>query len=159
MLTMTLLMLAAANPQAGHHAVTKGHAMRCAALSAPVVERQFDAFNAAWATRNPDTVTALFAPDAVLLATLSDAPRTSPTTIRDYFVGFLKNAPVGKIETSTVRLGCNTATRVGTWTVNLTDPATGKSTAVKARYTFLYKYQDGKWWIDHLHSSVLPGKP
>jgi hypothetical protein len=43
--------------------------------------------------------------------------------------------------------------------VNLTDAATGQVTPVKARYTFLYQYQGGKWQIEHLHSSVLPAKP
>ena len=159
MLTIMLLMLGAADPHAGHHDLGKSHRMHCAPVTRAAVEQQFDAFNAAWATKNPDTVTALFAPDAVLLATVSDMPRTTPAAVRDYFVGFLKAAPVGAIDSSTIRLGCNSASRVGTWTVSLTDPATGKVTPVKARYSFLYKYQAGKWWIDHLHSSVLPGKP
>lgn len=140
----------------GKHDMSKAHAMQCAPVTAAAVESQFDAFNAAWATRNPDTVTALFAPDAVLLATVSNTPRTTPAAIRDYFVGFLRNAPVGKIDTSTIKLGCNSAARLGTWTVTLTDPATGKVTPVKARYSFLYKYAGGKWWIDHLHSSMMP---
>jgi len=75
-----------------------------------------------------------------------------PSGERDYFVGFLKGSPVGRIDTSTVKLGCNTASRLGTWTVTLTDAKTD----VKARYSFIYKYQDGRWWIDHLHSSKMP---
>jgi uncharacterized protein (TIGR02246 family) len=129
---------------------------RCAPVTTAAVERQFDLFNQAWATKNPDRVKSLFAPDAVLLATVSNEPRTTPGAIRDYFVGFLKASPVGRIETSTVRLGCNTASRVGTWTVTLTNPETGGTTDVKARYSFIYKYQGGRWWIDHLHSSRLP---
>jgi hypothetical protein len=34
--------------------------------------------------------------------------------IKDYFVSFLKSAPVGTINTSTVKLGCNLAYRMGT---------------------------------------------
>ncbi len=131
---------------------------KCAPVTEAAVAAQFDKFNAAWATKNPDTVTALFGKDAVLLATVSNTPRTDAAGIRDYFVGFLKNSPVGVIDTSTIDLGCNKATRVGTWTVNLTNPDTKVVTPVKARYSFVYKYEGGDWKIDHLHSSMLPEK-
>jgi uncharacterized protein (TIGR02246 family) len=130
--------------------------MQCVPVTAAAVESQFKAFNNAFLSKNPDRAAALFAPDAVLLATVSNKPRTTPAEIRDYFVGFLKASPVGTIETSTVKLGCNMAVRVGTWNVNLTDPATGASRDVKARYSFIYKYTGGKWMIDHLHSSMMP---
>jgi uncharacterized protein (TIGR02246 family) len=146
-------MLAAA-PAAAQSGAGKNQ--RCAPVTNAAVERQFDLFNQAWATKNPDRVAALFAPDAVLLATVSNQPRTTPGAVRDYFVSFLKGSPVGRINTSTVRLGCNTASRVGTWTVTLTDANTGGKTDVKARYSFIYKYQGGRWWIDHLHSSKMP---
>jgi len=29
---------------------------------------------------------------------------------------------------------------------------------VKARYSFLYQFEDGKWRIEHLHSSAMPEK-
>jgi uncharacterized protein (TIGR02246 family) len=147
--------LAAAAPAAAQSA-GPGKNSRCAPVTKAAVEGQFGLFNQAWATKNPDRVASLFAPDAVLLATVSNQPRTTPGAVRDYFVGFLKASPVGRIDTSTVRLGCNTASRVGTWTVTLTDPNTGGKTDVKARYSFIYKYQGGRWWIDHLHSSKMP---
>jgi uncharacterized protein (TIGR02246 family) len=130
--------------------------MKCPAVSTAAVEAQFGKFQAAWATGNPDTVTALFAKDAVLLATLSNTQRTTHPEIREYFVEFLKKKPVGTIDTSTVKIDCRTASRVGNWTVKLTDPATGKVSDVAARYSFVYKYEGGKWMIDHLHSSVRP---
>ena len=130
--------------------------VKCAAVSQAQVESLFTDFNNAWATKNPDTVTSLFTKDAVLLATVSNKPRTDHAGIRDYFVGFLKPSPVGTINTSTVKMGCNTAARVGTWTVTVTDAATGAKTDIKARYSFLYRMEDGKWKIDHLHSSKMP---
>lgn len=157
LMSLGALALVAAPATAKHHeGKDKATHMMCAPVTVAAVEQQFDAFNAAWATKNPDTVAALFAPDAVLLPTVSNTPRTTPAGVRDYFVKFLQNSPVGQIDSSTVKLGCNTASRLGTWTVTLTDAATGKVTPVKARYSFLYKYQDGKWWIDHLHSSLMP---
>jgi uncharacterized protein (TIGR02246 family) len=133
-------------------------APKCVTPTTQQVESLFADFNNAWATKNPDTVTALFTKDAVLLATVSNKPRTDHTGIRDYFVGFLKPSPVGTINTSTVKAGCNMAARLGTWTVTVTDAATGAKTDIKARYSFIYKMVDGKWMIDHLHSSMMPEK-
>jgi uncharacterized protein (TIGR02246 family) len=128
----------------------------CPAATPAGVEAQFQRFNAAWATQDPDVVTALFTAEPVLLPTLSDTPRTTPAAVRDYFVSFLRNRPVGRIDTSTVEIDCQTASRVGTWTVTLTDPATGASRDVHARYSFIYRFENGEWKIDHLHSSVMP---
>ncbi|NJS14182.1 MAG: SgcJ/EcaC family oxidoreductase [Sphingopyxis sp.] len=143
----------AATPAA---AKTKDKSTSCATVTEAQVASQFDKFNAAWATKNPDTVTKLFTDDAVLLATVSNKPRTDHAEIKDYFVGFLKGSPVGTITSSTIDIGCNKATRVGTWTVTLTDAATGAKTDVKARYSFVYRLDGGEWKIDHLHSSMLP---
>lgn len=128
----------------------------CTAVPANAADKLFDKFNAAWATKNPDTVTSLFAKDAVLLATVSNTPRDTPAEIRDYFVSFLKASPVGSIDTSTVRVGCNMVTRLGTWTVKLTDPTTGAVQGVKARYSFIYVPEGKTWKIAHLHSSMMP---
>lgn len=130
----------------------------CTPVTAAQVEAQFAAFNTAWATRDPDRVTALFARDAVLLPTVSNRPRTDHASIRDYFVTFLRGAPVGTIDSSTVNLGCNMAARMGTWTVNIAD-AQGVRSNVRARYTFIYRHEGGRWMISHLHSSMMPERP
>ncbi len=127
----------------------------CQPVTQAQVESQFARFNGAWATGNPDTVTQLFARDAVLLPTVSNRPRTDHAGIRDYFVGFLRGQPVGEIKTSTVKLGCNTASRLGTWSVTM-NGANGARNTVHGRYSFIYRYVDGDWKIDHLHSSLNP---
>lgn len=129
----------------------------CHASSVAEIERQFTNFNAAWATKDPDKVATLFTRDAVLLPTVSNLPRTSPDGVRDYFVTFLKKGPSARIDTSTIKLDCNTASRVGLWTVTLKDD-TGASQEVKARYSFIYRFDGGGWKIDHLHSSMMPQK-
>ena len=129
--------------------------MECAPVDKPTVEAQFARFNGALATKKPDTVTALFAPGAVLLPTLSGEERTTPAAIRDYFVHFLQKSPVGHIDTSRVRVGCNMAARMGNWTFTLTDGA-GRKSLAHARYTFIYSHEPGGWMIAHLHSSVMP---
>ena len=138
---------------------TRGTHLTCQRLTPVQLDQQFAAFNASWASKSPDAVAALFDNDAVLLATVASVPRTDPAGIRDYFVKFLKGSPVGRIDTSAIKSGCNWALRMGTWTVTMSDSATGAKTEVKARYTFLYQFEDGKWRIEHLHSSVLPANP
>ena len=130
----------------------------CHRMTAAQADAQFNAFNGSWATKDPAKVTALFDDDAVLLATVANVPRTNPAGINDYFVKFLRNNPVGQINTSTFRSGCNWLLRMGTWTVTFTDSATGAKSEVKARYTFLYQFEDGEWKIEHLHSSAMPEK-
>ncbi len=137
-------------------ASAKAKQLVCQIPTAAQVEAQFDVFNAAWATKDPAKVTALFTDTAVLLATVSNTPRTTSAAINDYFVGFLKNNPQGMITSSTVKTDCNSASRLGTWTVTFTDSATGKKTDILARYSFIYRYAGGQWKIDHLHSSMLP---
>lgn len=128
----------------------------CPTVSQAMVEAQFARFNEAWATGDPDVVTALFTAEPVLLATVSNTPRTTPALVRDYFVSFLRNRPVGQIETSTVEIDCHTASRLGTWRVTLTNPETGARSDVHARYSFIYRFENGDWKIDHLHSSMMP---
>jgi uncharacterized protein (TIGR02246 family) len=127
----------------------------CQSVTEEQVAAQFDRFNAAWATGNPDTVAALFAPDATLLATVSNAERSTPEKIRAYFVDFLKGEPVGRIDSSTIVIDCNTASRTGNWTVNMKN-ANGERVDVPARYSFLYRWDGSDWKIKHLHSSVRP---
>jgi uncharacterized protein (TIGR02246 family) len=148
--------LAAALMAVPAQAKMKSKSAKCPAVTTAQVDGLFTEFNSAWATKNPDTVTSLFTRDAVLLATVSNKPRTNPAEIRDYFVGFLKGSPVGTINSSTYKMDCNSVARLGTWTVSLTDAATGAKNDVKARYSFIYKMEDGKWKIDHLHSSMMP---
>lgn len=129
---------------------------RCVAVTEDQVNGLFTAFNDGFQTRDPDVMVPLFSDDAVLLPTVSGTMRTDAAGIRDYFVSFLANRPFGSITESEITLGCNMATRVGNWTVRLTNPATGVTSDVAARFSFVYVYEDGAWKIAHLHSSLRP---
>ncbi len=142
----------------GSAGVAQAKTESCPDVTSAQIEGLFTEFNNAWATKDPAKVTALFTKEPVLLATVSNKPRTAPAEVNDYFIKFLQNSPVGKIDTSSVEIDCKTASRVGTWTVTLTDPKTSAKTDVKARYSFIYRYEDGQWKIDHLHSSMMPEK-
>ncbi|MEH2481549.1 uncharacterized protein (TIGR02246 family) [Nitrobacteraceae bacterium AZCC 2146] len=130
--------------------------MNCAVVTTKQVEALFDRWNASLATLDPAKVTANYASDAVLLPTVSNTPRTDSAAIQDYFVHFLEKHPQGKIDSRTVRIGCNTASDVGTYTFTLSGNAPGEKQIVKARYSYVYVYRDKKWLIAHHHSSAMP---
>jgi len=123
----------------------------CKAIDEAQVAALFDRWNDSLRTLDPDKVVANYATDGVLLATVSNKPRTNPAEIRDYFVKFLKSAPQGKIDSRIVKIGCNVAQDVGTYTFKFKD---GKT--VHARYTYVYEWLNGQWLIAHHHSSAMP---
>ena len=112
----------------------------------------FETWNAALATGDPDTVTALYADDAVLLPTVSNKVRHNHEEIRDYFVAFLQKQPQGVIDESNVRfLADDLVINSGVYTFTFGDGA-----QVSARYTYLYRCTDGQWKITEHHSSAMP---
>ena len=58
----------------------------------------FDQWNTALATGDPEKVADLYAPNAVLLPTLSNQIRTNRTEIVEYFTHFLESKLQGKID-------------------------------------------------------------
>jgi uncharacterized protein (TIGR02246 family) len=139
-------------------AFTPAHArsLDCASINQSSVAMFFDGWNAALATLDPKTVADRYAPDAVLLPTLSPVPRTDTAGIEDYFTGFLKKHPSGRIDSRTIRLGCNEAFDAGLYTFTVDGPNPGERVPVKARFTFIYEVRNGRWLITHHHSSRLP---
>ena len=143
-----------------------------ATTCAPISERQvaalFQHWNDALASGDPNQVASLYSDDALLLPTLSAEPRRTHAAIRDYFSDFLARAPRGRIDSRTIRLGCNSALDVGTYSFLLRDPAdsagAGRGQWVKARYSFVYTFRPGagsgdgpgEWLILHHHSSLQP---
>jgi len=126
-------------------------ATQCKATDKQQVAALFDRWNDSLRTLDPDKVVANYAADGILLPTVSNQPRTNPAEIRDYFVKFLKSAPQGSIDSRTIKIGCNVAQDVGTYTFRFKD---GKT--VQARYTYVYEWKDGNWLISHHHSSAMP---
>ena len=87
-----------------------------------------------------------------LLPTVSDRPRTDYAGIRDYFVKFQKKKPSGTIIESHVHVGTDWATDGGIY--EFTFASTGEK--VRARYSYVYVKEGGKWMIAHHHSSQMP---
>lgn len=125
---------------------------------APVTEQQvvalFDRWNASLATGNAHKVVELYAPQSILLPTVSNKPRLTAAEKEDYFEHFLENRPNGKIDQRVIKLGCNYALDAGLYT--FTFAKTGA--VVKARYSYTYENVGGKWLISSHHSSGMPEK-
>jgi uncharacterized protein (TIGR02246 family) len=130
--------------------------LTCAPVTQQEIAALFDRWNASLAAHDADKVTANYAPDAVLLPTVSNRPRIDSVGIKDYFVHFLERNPQGTIDSRTIRIGCNTASDVGTYTFKMSGKIPGTTEVVKARYSFIYELRDGKWVIVHHHSSAMP---
>jgi uncharacterized protein (TIGR02246 family) len=121
-------------------------------ISEDEVKNLFYLWNDALATLDSDLVAKRYAKNAVLLPTVSDTPRTSNETIKQYFDVFLKRKPQGVILESNVHIGTNWCQDAGIYEFTMGD--TGAK--VKARYSFIYVREDGQWKIAHHHSSVMP---
>jgi uncharacterized protein (TIGR02246 family) len=127
----------------------------CVMLDSKSVAALFDDWNFSLSSLDADQVVQRYWPNAVLLPTVSNTPRTNPAMIGDYFEHFLAKRPRGRIDTRTVQGGCNVAMDMGTYTFSLMDDK-GVTSEVAARYTFVYQYRDGAWKILHHHSSAMP---
>jgi uncharacterized protein (TIGR02246 family) len=127
----------------------------CVTLDDKSVASLFDDWNFALSSLDANQVTQRYWPNAVLLPTVSNTPRTSPAMISDYFEHFLAKRPRGRIDTRTIQSSCNMAVDMGTYTFSLMNDK-GTTSEVAARYTFVYQYHDGAWKILHHHSSAMP---
>ena len=125
----------------------------CATVDEKQIAGLFDRWNASLKTLDPSRVVANYATDAVLLATVQNQPRLTQEDRLNYFTKFLKSSPEGTINSRTIKVGCNTASDVGTYTFKMKD-----GSQVAARYTYIYSYQKGEWLISHHHSSAMPEK-
>jgi uncharacterized protein (TIGR02246 family) len=126
---------------------------------APPTEREiavlFELWNAALQTGSPELTASLYAPDAVLLPTMSNRVRTTRAEIVDYFQHFLALQPRGRLNSSFIRiLGPDLALNAGVYSFDVVRD--GKPEQVTARYDFLYRRVNGRWLIVDHHSSQMP---
>eukprot|EP00957_Ditylum_brightwellii_P203210 15333676-Ditylum_brightwellii.AAC.1 len=116
------------------------------------VRSLFSLWNDALATGDSKIVANRYANTAILLPTVSDVPRTDFDSIKDYFDSFLLKKPQGEILEGEIRIGDGWCQDAGIY--EFTMGATGDK--VKARYTYVYVYENGQWKIAHHHSSIMP---
>lgn len=119
------------------------------------IEFLFDAWNQALQSGDPEQVASLYAPDAVLLPTVSNQVRRNRQEIKDYFQMFLTRRPKGRIDWSNIRIFDDIAINSGIYTFELSPPGEAPI-SVQARYTFVYHWSGERWLIIEHHSSVMP---
>ena len=123
----------------------------CVSVDKTQIAGLFDKWNTSLKTGNAKNVANNYLSDAVLLPTVSNKVRLTDAERIDYFSHFLEKKPVGKINSRTIRLGCNTAIDIGTYTFTFSDKS-----SITARYSFTYDWNGQEWKISSHHSSVMP---
>ena len=131
--------------------MSSAHHIACIKTNPQEIAALFDRWNNSLKTGNPIKVNENYTDNAILLATISNKPRVNSTERIEYFKDFLSKHPYGKIDSRTIKIGCNKAIDTGLYTFTLKD---GKK--IHARYTFTYRWDGHKWLISSHHSSVLP---
>merc|ERR1719444_622312 len=116
------------------------------------VRSLFYLWNDALATGDSRIVAKRYTKSPVLLATVSDTPRTDFDSVKDYFDAFLLKEPQGEIVEGFIHVDDGWASVVGIY--EFTMGATGDK--VRARYSYIYVQEGGVWKIQHHHSSVMP---
>ena len=118
------------------------------------VEQLFDLWAEAVTSRDVERVVALYAHDAVLVPTLSNALRRNPFEIAEYFAEFLLGGPQPRILQGVVREMGEVAVFSGLYRFTMT--ALPDRPEIDARFTFVYQRQEPGWTIVTHHSSVMP---
>jgi uncharacterized protein (TIGR02246 family) len=116
------------------------------------------AWAAAYDSRDPRQILALYAPDAVFWGTGSPTLRDTPELIAEYFRS-VPNQPNGRVELGpfTVRVWGDTAASTGSYT--FTDLRNGQPIRRPARFSFMFHMVAGRWLIVDHHSSAVPATP
>lgn len=143
------------NSSRTHSAVSQQAALDaglCHATTDGEIAGLFDRWNASLKTGKSDIVVSNYAPDSILLPTVSNKVRHSAAEKADYFDHFLENSPVGEINERYIKIGCNTALDAGVYTFHFSKTGT----SVTGRYSFTYEWNGNKWLITSHHSSVMP---
>lgn len=112
----------------------------------------FDRWNESLQTGDPKKVAANYAERSILLPTVSNQPRQTAAEIEDYFVHFLQSKPSGVINLRQIDISGDIAVDSGVYTFTLA----AKDQEVKARYSFVYKWDGEQWLIISHHSSAMP---
>ena len=154
--TASTAAVSAHGDTATQHVATSRASAPSKAPSKARIAALFDRWNAAVLTEDAEKVADLYAPDAVLLPTLSPEIRTTRAGIVDYFEGFLAKHPSGEEIRSVVKvLDARTAIDTGIYRFTFHN-ADGTTSSVDARYTFVYEKRHGEWLIINHHSSLMP---
>ena len=113
------------------------------------------AWRAAYDSRDPSRITALYDSDAVLWGTAAKTVAPNPEAIAEYFknAAARPNARVSFGEQN-IRVYGDVAVNTGYYTFS--DVRDGQNTQRPARYTLVFRNREGRWLIVGHHSSLVP---
>ena len=113
------------------------------------------AWRAAYDSRDPGRITAMYDTDAVLWGTTAKTVAATPAAIAEYFKDAPKrpNARVAFGEQHNRGYG---DVGVSTGYYTFSDVRDGQTVSRPARYTMVFRNRDGQWRIVAHHSSVVP---
>jgi len=113
------------------------------------------AWRAAYDSRDPARIVAMYDSAAVLWGTTAKTVAPNPTAIAEYFkdAGQRPNAKVAFGEQH-IRLYGDVAVNTGYYTFS--DVRDGQAVSRPARFTMVFRNRDGKWLIVGHHSSLVP---
>jgi uncharacterized protein (TIGR02246 family) len=116
------------------------------------------AWAAAYDSRDPQKILALYAPDAVFWGTSSPTLRDTPALIGDYFKSS-PSQPNARVELGEVKVRVWGDTAASTGSYTFTDMRDGQTVRRPARFSFVFHKENGRWMIVDHHSSSVPAAP
>ena len=113
------------------------------------------AWRAAYDSRDPARITAMYDSDAVLWGTTAKTVAANPAAVAEYFkdAGKRPNARVVFGEQH-IRVFGDVGINTGYYTFS--DVRDGQTVSVPARFTMAFRNRDGQWLIVAHHSSRVP---
>ena len=113
------------------------------------------AWRAAYDSRDPVRITAMYESDAVLWGTTAKTVAANPAAVAEYFkdAGKRPNARVVFGEQH-IRVFGDVGINTGYYTFS--DVRDGQTVSVPARFTMAFRNRDGQWLIVAHHSSRVP---
>jgi len=122
-----------------------------------VARDNFQKWNDALQTKNNKLVASLYSKtDLSFLPTVSPQHIKAISNTEEYFKDFVQKNPFGTITDDKVQVfdGGKAYLHSGMYTFELGDA--GSRTPVQARFSYVWRKEDGEWKIAHHHSSVTP---
>jgi uncharacterized protein (TIGR02246 family) len=109
-------------------------------------------------SHDAERVVALYDAEAVLWGTRSFTPRDTPATVRDYFKVLQSVPPSYKVKLGEQRIRIYGDIAINSGAYTFSEDRDGTSIIRPARFSFVYRNRDGRWFIVDHHSSAVPAQ-
>src|SRR5512146_292616 len=114
-----------------------------------------EAWRAAYDSRDPARITAMYDSDAVFWGTTAKTVAANPAAIAEYFKDAPKN-PSARVVFGEQHIRVYGDVTVNTGYYTFSSVRGGQTVSRPARFTMVFRNRDGKWLIVAHHSSFVP---